>query len=140
MEKYSKMIAGSYLYIPRKEMKDVGEARKTLTLKSKYAEKAEVELFDDSQDDWFGVPLHWFKNPEGMADEVIDDRVDGWPVTFQFRSKYWPGQEQVIRKFRALVDGGRTGVLFEAPPGFGKTVIMIKMIQSLERTALVVVP
>jgi superfamily II DNA or RNA helicase len=88
----------------------------------------------------FGVPVHWFKNLPSIATEVKDRRSTGHGIKIKFVSEFWKGQDETAAKIRKHLKNGNTGLLFEAPPGFGKTVVMCWMIAELARTALVVVP
>jgi len=140
MTQFSKIVLRRYLYVPRRELKYYKGIVKDLTVRSKYPEGPTIELFDDSSPYWFGLPLHEIKRKDNLADEVVDRRSDGHAVKFRFTADLWAGQDAVIDKFKRLVAGGRTGILLESKPGTGKTVMLIKMIQHLERTALIVVP
>jgi len=137
---YSKVALTNYLWIPRAELKSVESAKRMLTVRSKWEDRTEVELFDDSNKKWFGVPRYFYRDPKLVADEVLDHQIDGKPAEIGFRSEFWPGQEKVIAQFSLMRQRGRTGFILEAPPGFGKTVCLIKMMSILGTTVLVVVP
>jgi len=139
MRKYSKIVLRRFLYVPRRELKRYKDVVRHLTVRSKYPEGPTVKLFDDTDRSWFGFPLYDDRYKD-LADEVIDRRADGREVDFRFTARLWPGQDVIIDKFKRLVAKGKTGILLESKAGTGKTVMLIKMIQHLGRTALVVVP
>ena len=127
--------------IPIKEVRDIERAKDLLTAIDKYTD-AKVPMYDDSSRGWFGVPMYHFgvARLSCLANKVIDNRTFGLPLEMRFTSDYWPGQTEVLRRFEQGVKVGRTGFVLKAPPGFGKTVCLIKMLADLGRTALVVVP
>ena len=140
---YSKIILGTHLFLPRHELRDglYRHFKSKLTRTSRYDDSGvEIEMFNDQPESWFGVPLYYFHREGFVSDAVEDLRLDGAAIEFKFTSGYRPGQLQVIEQFENLVDDGGTGFIFEAPPAFGKTVCLIKMMEILGRTALVVVP
>lgn len=88
----------------------------------------------------FGVPLYYYPNWSKIAKTVTDLRMNGSLLNYDFLSTLRPGQEALLDRFERYLAAGKTGFLVEAPPGFGKTVCIIKMMQLLRRSALVVVP
>lgn len=141
MSHYSKIKLDSFLRILIKEVQDMSQAKDLLTAVDKYTD-AKIPMYDDSSLEWFGVPMYHFKISDLslLADEVMDNRVLGFSLEMMFTSEYWPGQAEVLRRFEQGVKAGRTGFVLKAPCGFGKTTCLIKMLEVLGRTALVVVP
>lgn len=139
---FDKIVLGTHCYIPRNgSAKLIKKLRRELTVRPRYGEKdIEIELFNDQPEDWFGVPLFHFQDLSAIAAEVLDIRRPGFPIDFKFTSGYRPGQLQVVKKFRELIERGATGIILEAPPGFGKTVVLTKILSMLKRSVLVVVP
>lgn len=138
--KYSKIQIDSYLYIPRAELRNYESAKWLLTVQRKF-DKEHVELFDDSRPGWFGVPLfHFRKQFHDLAHVVEDTRTPGKQTSFLFKSSLRDEQIPVIAKFEKEYGAGRTGFILEAPPGAGKTVMILKMLETIGRSALIVVP
>ncbi len=139
---FDRIVLGTHCYIPRNgSTKLIKKLRRELTVRSRYSEKdVKIELFNDRPCDWFGVPMFHFQDLHAIASEVLDIRRPGFPIDFKFTSGYKPGQLEVVKKFRHLIHMGATGIILEAPPGFGKTVVLIKILSMLKRSALVVVP
>lgn len=111
------------------------------TIKRKY-EGDPVPVFAENED-YFGFPLYAsLKNmPVSLSGfKTEDSRTDGKCVKFDFESSLRGSQVGVISKFDGQVRSGITGFTLSAPPGFGKTVCLIKMLSILGRTSLVVVP
>ena len=141
MSHYSKIKVDSFVRIPIKEVRDIERAKGLLTAIDKY-NGSKILLYDSGSQEWFGVPMCHFKISDLslLADEVIDNRALGFSLEMMFTSEYWPGQAEVLRRFEQGVKAGRTGFVLKAPCGFGKTTCLIKMLEVLGRTALVVVP
>lgn len=139
---FNQIVLGTHCYIPRNGNAElIKRLRRELTVRSRYSDKnVEIELFNDRPCDWFGVPLFHFQDLQALAHEVLDIRKTGFPIDFKFTSGYKPGQLQVVKKFVELVESGATGIILEAPPGFGKTVVLTKILSMIGRSALVVVP
>ena len=136
---YSKVDISTHCFIPKSELRTSLEvARKRLTATSSFAE-GEFPMYRELPKA-FGVPLYWYRNLQAIAKKVVDLRTEGSKIGFEFTSDLRPGQEKVIRKFRDKVDADYTGFTLEAPPGFGKTVVLIKMLSLLRRSAIIIVP
>lgn len=141
---YQEVALGTHLYIRKTELghAKIRELRDELTLIPRGSEGPgdPVYLYDE-RTEWFGIPLyHLTRPPTEWGRKVHDLRSEGKPAKFQFKSKLRPGQEPVIAAFETWLQAGATGFLLEAKPGFGKTVTLLKMIQLIGRTALIVVP
>lgn len=136
---YSSVTVDSMVWVPKKEMKDIENARRLLSIESRYDRGVMIPLYAE-EPSRFGVPVHWFKNLPSVAAEVEDRRSLGHRIKIKFVSEFWKGQDETAAKIRKHLKNGNTGLLFEAPPGFGKTVVMCWMIAELGCTALVVVP
>lgn len=126
------------MYIPYNEA-DVDRLKSELTVVPKYSEDGEPVKLYDEKTSWFGVPIHHYRSLQSLANEVEDLRVDA-PAQFKFKSKYWDGQEAIVDSFKTHVGHGVTGFILEAPPGAGKTVMVIAMLAHLGQRTLVVVP
>jgi superfamily II DNA or RNA helicase len=141
---YQEVALGTHLYIRKTELgsRKVRELREELTLIPRGSEGPgdPVYLYDE-RTEWFGIPLyHLTRPPTEWGRKVHDLRSDGRPIKFEFKSTLRPGQEPVINAFETWLQAGATGFLLEAKPGFGKTVTVLKMLQMLGRTALIIVP
>ncbi len=94
-----------------------------------------IQLYTESADGGsIFVPRAVCPIPPGDA----DIRVDGYSIGIQ--SKFVPRndeQARVVPEALAHLNAGRSFVL-EAPTGFGKTVVMGKLIAEVDRTALIV--
>jgi hypothetical protein len=135
---YSEVILTSHFWIKRDELRNVEKAKAMFTAVPKYSETP-VHLYKE-HNEWFGVPLYHFPKHDGIAKKLTDNRVRGRAVNFNFTSQLWEGQDELLSQFKKLVVEGQTGFVVQAPPGFGKTVVVIRMLSMLGRTALVVVP
>jgi superfamily II DNA or RNA helicase len=145
MSKFSRIALTTHLYVPRAELpgREYDYLCSDLRVVPKYSEVEDaVLLYDNSKRDWFGVPLYYFhRGSFDYSDVRVDDlRANGRFTKWKFTAKYRSGQPEVIDKFRTLKDRGGTGFILEAPPAFGKTVCLIKMMEMIGKTALVVVP
>jgi superfamily II DNA or RNA helicase len=137
---YSKIAIGTHLFIPKDEMRmSLPDAREKFTAYSEYDEGGEFPMYLDLPK-VFGIPRYHFKNWSRVAKKVVDLRTEGSKIRFDFTSKLREGQDEVISKFKANLQKGRTGFTLQAPPGFGKTVVLIKMLEMLERSAIIIVP
>ncbi len=138
MQKFSKIVLTHHLFIPRKEVEDVERFKWELTAKSRYNE-GEFPMYVERAG-WFGVPIHHFRDPSLIADRVEDARIVTKSIKMKMRSTMLPFQQEIIDDFQKRVMKGATGFLLEAPPGSGKTVMLLKMISVLDMRALVIVP
>lgn len=138
---YSHVIIGSHVFIPRDEMVNYRRAKDILTVTRKFS-RERVPVYDDGElmPGYFGIPIYHFPNLKRIAKEVIDERTLGKKATYKFTAKLREGQQPVHDLFVSRFGLGNTGFILEAPPGFGKTVSILKMIQYIGRTALIVVP
>jgi superfamily II DNA or RNA helicase len=136
--KYSSVRLSTHLFIPKAELRDIEATKRMCTVKRKFnGDPIEMYLETDAE---IGVPLHFYRDAASIAASVADERTWGTKIGFRFRPSLRLGQPEVIEEFRYRVSAGYTGFILEAPPGFGKTVCLIKMLELLGRTALVVVP
>jgi len=110
-------------------------ARDLFTAVSKYGGGG-IEDFHET-DTHFGIPIY---SDYGREFSYQDLRVSGNHIDWKFTSTLRPNQKTISREFDKHVMGGREGFILEAPPGAGKTVLTLKMLEMLERLALVVVP
>lgn len=140
MEKFSKVILGAYAYAPMQEVAGVYMCVE-LTAIHKY-DRTKFPMYTivsyDNRD-WFGMPLYYDQDIF-KSNNIIDKRIIGEKIDFNFISKYREGQERVIEQFSKNHKAGKTGFILEAKPGTGKTVCAIKMISIIGRNSLVIVP
>jgi hypothetical protein len=134
--RFSKGIITTHLFVPRDEV-DLARTRRRLTVKSRYNTTG-VEMFRETRS-WFGFPLYCGL-PLRNIGTVEDKRSPGISAKFNFTSTLRDYQVPMVAKFKENRAVGKTGFVVEGQPALGKTVVLIKMIQSLQRTALVVVP
>jgi superfamily II DNA or RNA helicase len=95
-------------------------------------------MYNDLNSGWFGFPIHY--HHRAVAKKVRDLRVIGSPIQMKFLSTFREGQGELMAGFLRAKRQGGTGFIMNAPPGFGKTVMVIAMLAELRTTALVVVP
>jgi superfamily II DNA or RNA helicase len=141
--KFSRAVLSTHLYLLREELssRDYDRLCSDLRFTSRYGETEDaIPVYDNSRPNWFGVPLYHYTDPASVADHLEDIRSDGQFVRWKFTSEYRTGQPEVIHEFRKWREEGATGFIFEAPPAFGKTVCLLKKLEIIGRTALVVVP
>lgn len=134
-------MIGSFLYLPLREVEDRDALVRSLVVTPKYEEKP-LSLYDGRgmERGWIGVPLYFLgKDPEDLCSNVVDRRIVS-PCRIESRSTLRPEQSRVIREFTRHVENGKRGFILEAPPGFGKTVTAIKMLEVVGQKTLVVVP
>ena len=115
---FSKIVLGSYMYLPANEIEDIESLRDELTVTPRVGDgddRVPVELYHETVK-WFGVPLF---HSISEAKQVIDQRVVS-PVKMNFVGKLRPMQEEILEKFKRYVSHDITGFILEAPPGFGK--------------------
>ncbi len=136
---YEEVQISTHLIIPKSDLKgSLRRARQKFTAVSEYSDEGIPTYVEFPEH--FGVPLHHYPNWNRLAKTVTDLRMDGSLLQYDFLSKLRPGQKALIERFEKYLSAGKTGFLLEAPPGFGKTVCIIKMMQLLGRSTLVVVP
>jgi len=141
---FEEMTIGVFAYVREAELgpKRVDALAQELTVIPHGADgTGEPVLLFDRRNGWFGVPWNHFPMQlSRLAKKVVDLRVEGRPVAFKFKSKLRPGQVPLIDVFAERLHAGWTAFLLEAVPGFGKTVAVLKMLETIGRTALIVVP
>lgn len=90
---------------------------------------------------WVGCPRHFF--PLKFASKiphVLDKRTTGRPINIKSSIVFREEQVGVFDSFIERYTAGYTGYLLEARPGFGKTIMIIKMLQHINQNAIVIVP
>jgi superfamily II DNA or RNA helicase len=141
---FKQVALASHLYLPLKEMSRGyrEDLCYDLTVTPKFGEDRQpVLLYDESKAGWLGVPLYHFSlPPTKMAKEVRDIRVKGRPARFKFTSTLRPGQVPVMEEFARHLKAGKTGFILEADPGFGKTVMLLNMMEMIGLATLIIVP
>jgi len=137
---YSKIVIGAYIYVHMRELTNIRQWEKDLTAVNKYDGTRFPMYRYVPGGNWFGIPLYYDKNTYSSAEKIIDNRIVGNKVSFNFTAKYREGQEKVINTFSKNYKAGKTGFILGAKPGSGKTVLGIKMLSIIGRRALVVVP
>jgi superfamily II DNA or RNA helicase len=143
MSKIEKALISTHVFIPKKDIADVESLRRKLTISSVYGGVG-IPIYEEKPDS-IGIPLYYLYRKNGMkfgdiANEVIDARTEGSKTNWKFTSELRPNQKKVIREFENYYNSQHTGFIVEAKPGFGKTILVLKMLSVLRRTALVVVP
>lgn len=88
----------------------------------------------------FLVPRKYGLSKLGGLGSVIDDRSEGQAINLSFKKPLRPQQEDPVQRFLQTI---RTtpwnGGILDSPCGSGKTIMLLKLIVELGRTALVVV-
>jgi superfamily II DNA or RNA helicase len=139
---WNSCIVSSSIFVDKAELgHKLPVLRDSLTFRSKFDASAEIPIYETT-DTMFGFPRHHFPLTNKLARNMIDRRSVGSPINFNSKEAFhlWDYQEQLLKEFNAHTDKGGTGFFLEAAPGSGKTICAIKFIQSLGKTALVVVP
>lgn len=95
---------------------------------------------DSKKGSWFGVPIHHFRDIQSVAEQISDLRIVTKSIDIGFKTELFEEQQEVIDNFEKKYLKGGTGFILEAPPSFGKTVTVLKMISIINMRALVVVP
>jgi len=134
---FSRALLYDMCWVPKGEVRSIEAEKRGLTISGKYEDATDVVLWKQTSK-MFGVPLcHWRKLE---AEKLVDKRSGGNVAKFRFTSVLREEQDRLAEKFRRNFESGRTGFILQAPPGFGKTVLLLKMAQIVGRTAIVVVP
>jgi len=136
---FSKAVLTTHCFVPTRELTAEGREllRDTFTVRPYFSDSEPVPVYTE-REDWFGLPM-FYKPPEVLAEKVIDRRVVGSEIDFRMVSGLRDEQVPVQKRFDKWVAAGKTGLIFEARPGFGKTVMLIRLLQGLGRTSLIVV-
>lgn len=138
---YSQGIRGAFLYIPVAEINTpLHKLRNMLTAIPKYRELASIPMYDESRPGYFGIPRHLYKNPDKLFEEVIDETVEGGETGWYFLAKLREKQKPLFDRFQKLRSEGKTGIILSARTASGKTVLLLKFLSEIQRTALVIVP
>lgn len=139
---FSRALIHTHIFLLVKEIGDrrLDRLIEKLTVVSRY-DKSEFPTYARTPaGESFGIPLYYTDRWSDLAKRIVDLRVEGSKVVYDFTSEMRPGQVPVIDQFQQELESGKTGFLLDAPPGFGKTVVLLKMIQTIQRSAIVVVP
>lgn len=139
MSIYSKAVIHSHLFVPKKEIENISVVKRSFTVRSKFDSSLAIETFRETEN-WFGFPRHTQRLTDGIAKKVVDKRTDGRPINLTDSINLWDYQKTAVDQITAHIKSGGTGFFLEAAPGSGKTVIGIKLIVDIGRTALVIVP
>lgn len=141
---YSKIVESTHLWLPRGELKrPVHELRTFFTIRSSFDVRKAVALYKEavaSGVPYVGIPRYYKPELRDLAEEYIDKTSHGLPVSFRFTSELRERQQPMIDAFVQALAQGKTGFLLHAPTGSGKTVLLLKMLEILGKTALVIVP
>ena len=128
----------THVFLPRHTISGLDFLKEKLSITSKYGGES-IPTYKETGTH-FGIPLYY---PELMSyvngHYIHDRRTDGNPVDFKFTSTLRPNQQLLMDGFKRYIIGGDTGIVLDALPGFGKTVLLLSMLSHLKRTALVVV-
>jgi superfamily II DNA or RNA helicase len=135
--RFSRVILSGYAFVPISEI-DIGTERALLTVSSRFEPGVAIPMYKEIRD-WFGYPRYWH-DWKYVAESVEDRTSAGSPINVSVVSSLWPEQEALFSDWQKRVSAGDKGFLIHARPGWGKTVVLIRMIAWLGTTALVVVP
>lgn len=137
MPEFSKIRLFTHQFVPKTEIRNIQQVRDELTFIASFGEqKHQVPVYRET-DDWFGYPMHYMQL---HGKQVVDQRSQGEPLNLTFRRSVRPEQIPVLNSFREALQSGKEGFVIEAPPGWGKTAVMIHCILQINRTCVVVVP
>jgi superfamily II DNA or RNA helicase len=125
------MLDDTHIWI--KNPPNISRLKNDLTITSKFADGPVITLYQE-RGDFLGVPRHFLN-----ATDAEDRRVDGDLANLQVISACVKGQRELLDMFIDRHRDGNTGFLVSAPTGTGKTFLALKMLEHLNRTALVVV-
>lgn len=150
MTVFSKIIIGSYVYYPRSELTstELAAFKQKLTVRSWFDPNKNIELFDDSHSETFGVPLYnsysgcrtnILNHLQDLAKTVVDARVAP-RTTIGLKSDLYQKQQELMDQVTSLCDAGVTGFIIQAKPGFGKSLIGMSIMAHLGLRTLVIVP
>lgn len=132
---YSRAILSDYLWVPSEEVTDLSLLKRRLTLTPRFDNLAPISAYAE-RDGYFGFPRH-----ARIEIKQIKDRTAlGQPISMQFTGTLREQQLPVLAEFNDAVYEGNSDLILDAPPGFGKTVVLLKLLSLLGRTALIVVP
>lgn len=138
---YTKGIFGTHLYLPVDELQTpIEKLKKKLTAWPKYSELAPISMFDESREGYFGIPRY---HSNGLASSVENLTVElnrGQSFEHVFTSTLRDNQFPLYTEFAESVLNGKTGFILSARTGSGKTVILLKFIELIGRSTLVLVP
>jgi superfamily II DNA or RNA helicase len=136
---YSKVVISTYIFVPKSEIENINDYRHRYTVSSKYKNGPTIKYYKET-DEYFGIPRHALRLTQSMADTIVDGRTIGQPVSINFKGNLWDYQYTAISTFSSLLEKGATGFFLESAPGSGKTVMGLKMMSLIGRTALIIVP
>lgn len=141
-KKLSHVVVENMVYLPTEEMSEMAvlNLKEKLAIRNRYNYDDVLILYDDTQIGYFGVPLYYWKNLDIVAHKIIDRRISGHKVSFSMTTTPKPDQARILGLFQESLSKGETGLVVNAPPGWGKTRTIIEMLQILGERALVVVP
>lgn len=97
----------------------------------------------DETPELLGVPREWFLTNRSRAYEITHDLVGvddarGPSEGLVFNGTLRDEQEEAVRVFADALEGGRSlGGVLQAPPGWGKTSMMLALIQRLSKNGCV---
>jgi len=140
---FSEAILHTHLFVKKSEIKDLRTVYKDLTVRNIFDPDISVPMYKETKGA-LGFPIHYFSNTYGVplpkvAKKFIDLRTKGTPVNYNFTGNLWDAQKKVFDRFCQYYKAGYTGFLHTAPPGSGKTVWVLSVLQYLKRTALIIV-
>ncbi len=135
------VIVAECLYLPKSEIAArVDSIRESYFVHSRYEDVVPVNIVIDTEH-YLGVP-RYAAPPSRLGKKVYDETImpelPGGP--YKFLPSLYIEQESCVRDFHTQVAFGRTGFLLVAPTAFGKTIVLLKYMSSLNTPALVVVP
>jgi hypothetical protein len=133
----SKAAIDSLIWLPLTEV----PARVLADMEFRPTFSDEVIRMYQVRNGWVGCPRHFF--PLKFASKiphVLDKRTTGRPINMKVRSEPRPEQVGVFEVFYEKYAAGYTGYMLEARPGWGKTYAIIKMLEHINRSTIIIVP
>lgn len=121
-------------YVNKAGINNLGRIKQQLTFRSKFGGD-EIRAFVETPS-LFGFPRYYKLN----GCELDDWRQDGKDTGFLFLGKPRSYQTSAIEQFQKLLNKNETAATLSAQTGCGKTVMIIKFLTMIGKTALIVVP
>ena len=128
------MILSNLLWIPKKEISNIGGLKTRCTVNSKY-DKEPIKNYIETED-LLGIPRNFQSIPNGTKDERILPKANN----FEFVGDLRPIQQNIIDDWHRYRTANIDDWIIKADTGVGKTIIMLKIACELKVPFLVIVP
>ena len=138
---YSEIILSTHSFVKKLELtKPLPHLRNLFTVRSHFEEGKEVSMYEETPE-LFGIP-RYYADVTAHAQKVVDRRTKGTEVSLEMTEGFALRENQVgmFENFCNRLQNGNSGFLVNAPTGYGKTAVAIRMAVELGVTTLVVVP